>query len=98
MVRSRGGQKNKQCGKRSTNRVLIQNDPKKTCPRGHYFALRRYSHVRRRAPPRTLTRTARERTSSFAAMRGLACNSTREVRPRGREGAFSEPCEVLQCA
>jgi hypothetical protein len=52
------------------------------------------SHVHSQAPPLTLTRTASERTSFVAAIRGLACNTTREVRLSGREGAFAVHREV----
>jgi hypothetical protein len=39
----------------------------------------------KKRPQRNPTRSARGRTSNVAAMRGLACDATREVRPSGRE-------------
>jgi hypothetical protein len=76
------------------------SDTKKTPkrrPRGGRFARNGFFRVHSRAPPRTPTRSARERTSFVAAMRGLACNATREVWLSGREGAFAVHREVT-CA
>jgi hypothetical protein len=66
-------------------------------PRGGWFARNWYSRVHSRAPPLTLTRTARGRTSFIAASRGWACNATRAVRLSGVEGAFAVHREVT-CA
>ncbi len=82
-------------GKRSKIVFCHKKTPERR-PRGGWFARNWYSRVHSRAPPLTLTRSARERTSFVATMRGWACNATREVRPSGRQGAFAVHREVTR--